>query len=238
MPDNYSPGRNGPATSEQKISLLVVDDHPLLLAGLCMLLNAEKDLEVVGQADNALEAMRLAREKKPQIILLDITLQETSGLDLLPAIREACPDSRVIMLTMHEDQQYMQKAIQTGAAGFVLKKGLDVDLLYAIRAVMRGEMFIQPSMLKDYLQPSAKPPLSKEPPPDKDAVLWNSLSAREREVMAEVARGYTSKEIGEKLFLSEKTVATYRSRAMFKLGLETRAELIELALKIGLLPQR
>jgi two-component system, NarL family, response regulator NreC len=238
MPDNHSPGKNGMSPSAHKISLLVVDDHPLLLAGLCMLLNAEEDMEVVGQADNAREAMRLAKEKKPQIILLDITLQETSGLDLLPTIREACPDSRVIMLTMHEDQQYMHKAIQTGAAGFVLKKGLDVDLLYAIRAVMRGEMFIQPSMLKDYLQPSGKNPLGQEPPPDKDAVLWNSLSTREREVMAEVARGYTSKEIGEKLFLSEKTVATYRSRAMFKLGLETRADLIDLALKIGVLPHR
>jgi two-component system, NarL family, response regulator NreC len=222
--------------SEQKISLLVIDDHPLLLAGLCMLLNAETDMEVVGQADNAREAVVIATEKKPQIILLDITLQETSGLDLLPTFRERCPDSRVIMLTMHEDQQYMQKAIQTGAAGFVLKKGLDVDLLYAIRAVSRGEMFIQPSMLKDYLQPQS--PRGHEPPEDKDAVLWGSLSTREREVMAEVARGYTSKEIGEKLFLSEKTVATYRSRAMFKLGLETRADLIDLALKIGVLPHR
>jgi two-component system, NarL family, response regulator NreC len=222
---------------DRKISILVVDDHPLLLAGLCMLLNAEPDMEVVGKADNAQEALMIAGDQKPRIILLDITLQETSGLDLLPKLKETCPDSRVIMLTMHEDQQYMQRAIEAGAVGFVLKKGLDVDLLYAIRAVVRGQIFIQPSMLKDYLQPTGKPSRADAPPLDKNRVLWNSLSTREREVMTEVARGYTSKEIGEKLFLSEKTVATYRSRAMSKLGLETRADLIEFALKVGILPQ-
>lgn len=222
---------------EKKISILVVDDHPLLLAGLGMLLNAEKDMEVSGQADNASEALRIAREKKPQVILLDITLQETSGIDLIPTLRGLCPDARVIMLTMHEDLQYMQKAIQSGAAGFVLKKGLDVDLLYAIRAVMRGEVFIQPSMLKDYLASSGNASASGHSR-DKNALLWDTLSVREREVMIEVARGYTSKEIGERLYLSEKTVATYRSRAMLKLGLESRAELVDFALKLGVLPAK
>jgi two-component system, NarL family, response regulator NreC len=224
--------------ADQKISILVVDDHPLLLAGLCMLLNAEKDMVVTGQADNAAAAVKLARDQKPAVILLDITLQDTSGLDLIPVFRETCPAARIIMLTMHEDLQYMQKAIQSGAAGFVLKKGLDVDLLYAIRAVMRGEMFIQPSMLKDYLVPSQSDFSLAGPPRGKDAVLWDTLSVREREVMIEVARGYTSKEIGDRLFLSEKTVATYRSRAMFKLGLESRAELVDFALKLGVLPTK
>lgn len=226
--------------AERKISIMVVDDHPLLLAGLCMLLNAEDDLEVVGRAAASGEMLPLLQEKRPDILLLDITLQTVSGLDLLPAIRQAVPETRVIMLTMHEDQQYLQKALQQGAAGFVLKKGLDVDLLYAVRAVMRGEIFIQPSMMREYLMPQTggAPAAAGKPPADKNQTLWSSLSHREREVMVEVARGRTSKEIAEKLFLSEKTVATYRSRAMFKLGLESRAELVDFALRIGVLPVR
>jgi two-component system, NarL family, response regulator NreC len=225
--------------ADRKIAVVVVDDHPLLLAGLCMLLNAENDIEVVGRTASAGEVLALLKEKNPDVLLLDITLQAASGLDLLPAIRKAAPETRVVMLTMHEDQQYLHKALQNGAAGFILKRGLDVDLLYAVRAVMRGEMFIQPSMMKEYIMPGGSAsPAGGKPPPDKDHTLWSSLSVREREVMVEVALGHTSREIAEKLFLSEKTVATYRSRAMFKLGLETRAELVDFALRVGALPGR
>ncbi|MFZ5773890.1 MAG: response regulator [Thermodesulfobacteriota bacterium] len=201
--------------------ILVVDDHALLLSGLCMLLNAEPDLEVVGMADSGEKALALASELQPDVVLLDISLRETSGLLLLPELLQRAPRARVLMLTMHEDQQYLKQAMAAGAKGFLLKKCLDVDLLYAIRSVLRGHIHIHPSMMPEILagpRPEAASP---------EEQLWNSLSQREQQVMLAVAKGHTGREIAEQHFLSEKTVATYRSRAMAKLGLETRAELVE-----------
>lgn len=205
-----------------KTTILVVDDHPLLLAGLGMLLNAEEDLTVAGQADRAEKALELAAQLQPAVVLLDIGLHQASGLDLIPDLLAASPASRVIMLTMHEDQGYLRKAMQAGAQGFLLKKGLDVDLLYAIRAVMRGEVYIHPSMLRDFVSGG------EEEAADHETQLWNSLSNREQQVMEAVAKGHTGREIAEQYFLSDKTVATYRARAMTKLGIGTKAELVEL----------
>ncbi len=218
----------------KKISVMVVDDHALLLAGLCMLLDAEADMRVVGRTSSAGEAVSLAGQLRPDVILLDISLGDTSGLDLLTTLQEQAPASRIMMLTMHEDQQYLRLAMARGAAGFILKKGLDVDLLYAIRSVMRGEIFIQPFMVQQYLtgQAAASTTSGTE---DKDSLLWATLSPRERQVMLAVAQGHTSKEIAQQEYLSEKTVATYRSRAMIKLGLDTKAELVELTLRLGVL---
>lgn len=208
--------------SEPKVRILVVDDHPVLMAGLSMLLNAEVDLEVAATADSGEKALALAAELQPDIILLDISLPGTSGLTLLPELALLAPESRIIMLTMHEEQQYLKEAMAKGARGFILKKGLDVDLLYAIRSVMRGQVYIHPDMVGDILNEQEKGAGSAE------EILWLSLSKREQQVLQAVAMGFTSREIGEQHFLSEKTVATYRSRGMVKLGLETRAELVEL----------
>ncbi|HSR36077.1 MAG TPA: response regulator transcription factor, partial [Desulfurivibrionaceae bacterium] len=134
-----------------KIRLLIVDDHPLLLSGLCLLLNAEPDMEVVGQTDSAGKALALAAELAPDVVLLDISLHDASGLELLPKLLHQTPTSRIIMLTMHEDQQYLKEALGKGASGFLLKKGLDVDLLSAIRSVMRGEKYIHPALMTELL---------------------------------------------------------------------------------------
>ncbi len=207
--------------SDNPVTILIVDDHKLLSSGLSMLLNAEDGFQVVGQAENTAKALERTKALQPQIILLDITLSNSSGLTLLPELLAASPNSRVIMLTMHNDCSYLQEAMEKGAKGFVLKKGIDVDLIYAIRLVMQGELYIHSSMLPDYLTLQ-----HKESEKTSDKMLWHSLSNREREVMEAVSKGYTSREIGESLFLSEKTIATYRSRAMAKLGLQTRAELV------------
>ncbi len=203
------------------IRLLVVDDHPLLLSGLGLLLNAETDLEVAGIADCGDKARLLAQELQPDVILLDISLQNTSGIQLLPDLLRLSPASRVLMLTMHEDQQYLKAAMAAGASGFLLKKCLDVDLLYAIRLIMRGQIYIHPAMMPDILANTEKKKISPE------EMLWQSLSKREQQVTLAVAMGHTSREIGEKYFLSEKTVSTYRARAMTKLGIDTRAELVK-----------
>lgn len=203
------------------IRLLVVDDHPLLLSGLRLLLNGEQDLEVAGIADGGEKAQLLAQELQPDVILLDISLRNTSGIQLLPELLRLSPHSRVLMLTMHEDQHYLKAAMAAGASGFLLKKCLDVDLLYAIRLVMRGQIYIHPAMMPDILATADKKEISPE------EMLWQSLSKREQQVALDVAMGHTSREIGEKYFLSEKTVSTYRARAMTKLGIDTRAELVK-----------
>ncbi|OQX10773.1 MAG: hypothetical protein BWK76_20130 [Desulfobulbaceae bacterium A2] len=205
-----------------KIRILSVDDHPLLLSGLCLLLNAEQDLEVVGQAEAARVACELARQLQPDVVLLDISLPDVSGLEILPELLRAAPQAQVIMLTMHDDQQYLREALDKGARGFLPKQGLDIDLLYAVRAVMRGELFIHPKMMQELLSPVRQEKVSPE------EQLWRLLSQREQQVVLGVTRGFTGKEIGDHLCLSEKTVATYRARAMIKLGVETRAELVEL----------
>ena len=213
-----------------KTRILIVDDHKLFSSGLAMLLNAEQDLEVIGQVDNPANALRLAGSHHPDIVLLDITLAEKSGLDLLPEILQVSPRSHVIILTMHEEQQYLKKAVADGAKGFVLKKGVDIDLLYAIRAVKRGELYIQPSMLKGFMQEGKQN--REEEKLSEDERLWRLLSHREQDVLIAVARGLTGREIAEKNFLSEKTVATYRARGMAKLGIKTRAELVELVVRL------
>lgn len=210
----------------EKISIVIVDDHPLLLSGLCLLLNGEKDLDVVGQAQSVGEALEIVEMHQPAVVLLDISINETSGLDLLPRIHGIAPRTKVIMLTMHEDHRYLEKALAAGAVGYVLKKGLDVDLLYAIRAVSRGEVYIQPSMVKDFLAGTAESKDNRRET-NSNLLLWNTLSSREQQVVIWVAKGFTSREIARNFFLSEKTVSTYRSRAMTKLGFETRAELVE-----------
>ena len=212
------------------IKVMVVDDHIMLLHGLCLLLNAEADIEVVAQATNGEEALALAQTCKPDIILLDITLQKMSGLDLIKQLLSQVPKSRIIMLTMHDNVEYLQKALQRGAKGFVLKKGLEEDLLYAIRSVMRGEVYIHPSLLQSYIPNSGKTTLMAK---DDDVNNWSGLSEREQEILIHVARGYTSKEIAEKCLLSEKTVATYRSRGMNKLNIEKRSQLVRLVMRLG-----
>lgn len=214
------------------IRVMVMDDHAILMAGVCMLLDAEKDITVVGQARTREEALELLAKKRPDVLLLDVSMPEEDGISLLPTFRKISPGTRMVMLTMYEDQHYLQKALATGASGFVLKKGLDVDLLYAIRAVMRNEVYIQPSMLKDLLGSETR---REKDARSKEEMLWETLSPREREVMIGVAHGYTNKEIAEQYQLSEKTVATYRSRSMAKLGITTRAEFIELALALDIL---
>ena len=203
----------------EKISIVIVDDHSLLVSGLCLLLNCEK-------------ALSLIEKLQPAIVLLDISLHDTSGLDLLPQIIERNVNTKVIMMTMHEDSQYLEKALDSGASGYVLKKGLDVDLLYGIRSVCRGEVYVQPSMVKSFISESKQQ--IPEQMQDNNSLLWNALSEREQQVVFGVAKGYTSKEIAGKHFLSEKTVSTYRSRAMTKLGFDTRAELVAFVIELGI----
>lgn len=217
----------------KKSEIMIVDDHQLLSSGLTMLLNAQADLQVAATVETPEAALQFLATRCVDLVLLDISLPGKSGLELLPDILAACPHTRVIMMTMHEDQRYLKEALAAGARGFVLKKGVDMDLIYAIKAVMNNEVYIQPAMLAGFINNETASSASGQDKLSEDDKLWQLLSPREQEVVQGVARGYTSKDIAEKYFLSEKTVATYRSRAMTKLGFENRAELVDFIVRLG-----
>ena len=207
------------------ITIVLVDDHSILLATLKIFLDTQEDISVTGTTNDALHAVELIKTKTPDVVLLDISMPKISGIDLIPKIKKVSPASKILILTMFEDKQYMQKVLDAGASGFLVKKAMDYDLVYAIKTVARGETYVHPSMLEDFMinkNKTSADALSME------EALWDALSNREKEVMIGVAHGFTNKEIAEKHFLSEKTVATYRSRGMEKLGFENKSELIDL----------
>lgn len=209
--------------------ILLADDHAVLRAGLRLLLENQPGLEVVGEASSGLEALDLALKLNPNLILLDLSMPGLGGLDALPALRKSVPGARVLILTMHDDPQYLRQALKYGASGYVLKKAADQELLSAVRAVLRGEVYVHPSMTRVLLDDM----LTDTPATRGDA--WETLSEREQTVLKQVVLGYTGAEIGEQLNLGIKTVDTYRMRGMEKLGLSNRAALVRFALKKGLI---
>ncbi|MFO7321524.1 MAG: response regulator transcription factor [Chloroflexota bacterium] len=211
--------------------ILLADDHAILRSGLRLLIEGQPGLEVVGEAGDGQEALEKARTLKPDLILLDLNMPGLDGLAALPQIREQSPDSRVLILTMHDDVSYLQQALNAGASGYVLKRAVDSELLLAIETVLRGETYVHSAMTQKLLQKMTSEQSAAKDAPDP----WDTLSERERDVLRLVALGNTNQEIADELFLSVKTVETYRARGMEKLGLQTRAQLVKSALKRGLL---
>jgi two-component system response regulator NreC len=191
-----------------------------------MLLNAQDDMTVVGEATNGQEALSAVREHLPDLLILDITMPKTDGLQVLSQIKRAHPNVRVLVLTMHEEEGYLKRALESGAAGYCPKSAADAELISAIRAVMRGNVYIHPShakILVDKMIPSA----------NASSASAAELSERERAVLKLVALGHTNQEIADQLSLSVKTVESYRARGMEKLGLNSRAALVRYAIQEG-----
>lgn len=210
-----------------KIRVLLVDDHAVLRAGLVSLLEGQEDISVVGEADSAEGALELIGQNPPDIVVMDLGMPGMSAFDAIREIRSQQPDVRVIVLSMHKGNEIVTKALESGAEGYVPKSSAHTDLLRAIRTVHSG---------KAYLHPSATTVLVKAMRGAGNAqVMLSTLSDREREVMRWTARGYSSREIGNMLSISGKTVDTYRSRLMQKLSLDHRSELVELAFQAGML---
>ncbi|RME85306.1 MAG: DNA-binding response regulator [Caldilineae bacterium] len=210
------------------IRLLLADDHAVMRSGLRLLLDAQPDMETVGEAENGFQALTLAKQLNPDVVLLDLTMPGVSGLRILSELQRLLPQPRVLILTMHADEGYLREALRLGADGYVVKSAADQELLTAIRAVMRGEVYVHPSLTRTLLQDIL-------PAPEPGADPWDLLSQREQQVIRRVARGFTNREIADALHLSVKTVETYRARAMEKLGFGSRAELVAYAARRGLL---
>ena len=214
-----------------KIRVLIADDHAILRAGLRMLIDSQPDMLVVAEAEDGLVAVDRVLETKPDVAILDLTMPRSGGLDAIPKIMKADRPPRVLLLTMHEDPAYLRTALVAGAAGYVLKRSVDAELLSAIRAVHKGRRYVDPEFA-DVLVHGAFSSKMGIPEPSESS---NVLSEREQQVLKLVAEGFSSREIADQIAISTKTVEAYRARFVDKLGLRSRAQIVQYALNVGVL---
>jgi two-component system, NarL family, response regulator NreC len=214
-----------------QIRILIVDDHAVLRAGLSMLLNAEEDMLVIAESADAEQALQKVLELKPDVVLVDISMPGVNGLDLLKEMKGKAPDSKFLILTMHNDEGYLRIALSTGASGYVLKQAANNELLSAIRVVSQGGTYLH-SMHKSLLFENESQE-NQDTPSAMDIEMYHRLSPREKEIFRLIAMGYTNRQAAEELYLSEKTIETYKSRLMTKLGLHSRIELVRYSLRLG-----
>ncbi len=212
------------------IPILIVDDHAVFRSGLKALLEKEPDLRVVGEAGDGHQALDLLASVKAEVVLLDITLPGLSGSRVAELILERFPRTAIVMLTMHEDEYYLQELFRVGVRGYILKKSTGSEVVSAIRAAHRGDTYIDPALTNLLVSPYVGAPAAK-----KDAGRLGLLSQREQEVCGLLAHGFTNNEVANKLCISPRTVETHRINIMNKLGLKTRAELVRFSIDHGLL---
>jgi two-component system, NarL family, response regulator NreC len=208
------------------IGVLIADDHAVVRSGLRMLIDAEADLETVGEAGTGDEAVRLARLLKPDVVLMDVVMPGKSGIDVTPAVLEVAPETKVLVLSMQDDPRYVHEAFSAGASGYVLKEAADSEVVGAIREVAAGRRYLHPALGARLVAAEAAARRKAEEDP---------LSEREREVLRLLALGHTNQEIAKTLYISVRTAETHRAHIMQKLRLSTRAELVRYAISEGLL---
>ncbi len=210
--------------------LLLVDDHAVVRSGLRMLLAEQPDMDIVGEAGTAREALQTAVALQPDVILMDIGLPDMSGIEAAAEIKRRCPEAAIVALTIHEDEEYFFRMLQAGASGYVPKRAAPDELLTAIRAAAAGEVYLYPSLAKllvqDYLAQEGR---------EEAARASGGLTDREQEVLAHLADGASNAEIAETLSISPKTVARHRENIMRKLNLHSRTELVKYAIRKGII---
>jgi two-component system, NarL family, response regulator NreC len=218
------------ASARAKIRILVVDDHTILRVGLRMMLNAQPDIEVIGEASDGNQAVSEAMRLVPDVILMDIAMPDCNGIEATRQVKRLQPETRILVLTMHENEEYLFQVLRAGASGYILKEAADTELITAIRTVSSGRFYLSPSaqsiMVGDYLQRVRS---------GEERDSYSALTEREREILKLVAEGYTNNQIAERLTISPKTVDTHRTHIMDKLNLHSRAELVKYAMRRGLL---
>ena len=219
-------------SSSSTIRVVLADDHAIVRSGLKAVLSAAPDIHVIGEAANGKDAVALAERLRPDVVVMDLTMGEMDGLAATKAIagenKESAP--RVLVLTMHQEEEYLVPLLEAGASGYLVKSAADRDLVDAIRTVARGELYVRPSAARVLARG-----VQKKDEHATERSRYEKLTDRERDVLRLIAEGYTAPEIGEKLFISPKTVDTYKQRINEKLGLTHRADYVKLALKLGLL---
>jgi len=208
------------------IRILIADDHGVIRAGLRALLEDVPDITVVGEASDGVEALAKAVELKPDILLMDLSMPNMGGIEATRQLSQREPKVRVLILTVHEDESLLKEVIRVGAAGYIIKRAAQEDLIHAIRVVSRGDLYIHPTMTRALFNDPSVPPKGSE---------IDTLTLREIEVLQLLAKGYTNRQIAEHLSLSPRTVEGHRSNVSGKLGLHSRVELVEYAEKHGLL---
>lgn len=210
-----------------KLRVFLADDHAVIREGLKSLVNAQPDMEIVGEAENGRLAWQLAKALEPDVAVMDVSMPELNGVKATEILTQECPKIKVLALTVHEDQGYLRQILKAGAAGYVLKKAMAEELIHAIRTVAAGNTYIDPvlanNVVRGYLRDASV----------KDRLLGSDLSARETEVLRLIAWGYSNKEISSQLNIGTKTVETYKARLMDKLELRSRVEIVLYALHQG-----
>jgi two-component system response regulator NreC len=211
------------------IRILIADDHGVVRAGLRALLDAEPDIQVVGEAADGPEALRLAGELRPDVVLLDLSMPGPGGIEVTRRLKKAAPEMRVLVLTFHEDDALLREAIRAGAAGYITKRAFESELINAIQATWRGDLYVHPAMTRALLQDDVAAPQTS------DKASISSLTPRETEVLRLIAQGYTNRQTAELLSISVRTVESHRANLMDKLDLHSRVELVRYAKEHGLL---
>jgi DNA-binding NarL/FixJ family response regulator len=203
--------------------ILVADDHGIVRTGVKLLLDRQPDMEVIAEAEDGVDAVERVIEHKPDVAILDVSMPRMTGLQATHEIKQQAPDTQVLILSMHDDERYLFEALRAGAAGYVLKRAADEDLVNAVRAASRGEPFLtstaQHALIRDFLERGDQP---------------EELTPREQEIVKLIAEAHTNKSIAEILHLSEKTVESHRARVLQKLGMRDRVELVRYAIRRGL----
>jgi two-component system response regulator NreC len=210
------------------IKVLIADDHAIVRTGLRALLNSEPSMRLVGEATGGYEAIELAGKSNADILVLDISMPDLDGISVTKKIKSQFPDLPILILTVHEDEALLREAMRAGAAGYILKRAAETELISAIRAIIGGVLYVDPSMvrvlLSDETKPTATLPESVEP-----------LTHREKEVLKLIAQGYTNRQIGKELNVSTRTAEGHRANLVAKLGLHSRVELVRYAREQGLI---
>lgn len=213
-----------------KVRLLLVDDHPIVRSGMRMLFQAESDLEIVGEADGGAEAIVAVQRLRPDVVIMDVAMPGMNGIEATRRIKEIAPETAVLALTMHEDEQYFFEMLKAGASGYIPKRAAPDDLVAAVRVVAQGNVFLYATLARFLMKDMGEQDVVAE-----DAVDDEQLTVREREVLACIADGMTSREIAEQLVISVKTVERHRENIMAKLDIHNRVELVKYAMRKGII---
>jgi len=209
-----------------KLRVVLADDHPIIRKGLRLLVNEQADMEVVGEADNGREAIAVAQRLHPDVVVMDVSMPELNGLKATEKLKELCPETKILTLTRHSDDGYLQQLLQAGSSGYVLKQSNPDELVRAIHAVANGQIYLDPAVVKTVVNKIGRH-VPRSLPPGKQ------LSGREEEVLHLIAQGYLSKEVAARLRISIKTVEAHKANGMEKMGMKNRIDLVRYAMLQG-----